>query len=1525
MAIRQFLNAIQLGSKQRSTLVFALLLSVFISKIAFSVPLIVEPKFIQLSTSQGLSQDTVNDLLIDSSGFLWIATVNGLNRFDGYRVSQFEGKRFELADMSIESLLEDDNHQIWIGSTRSGLFRLNKLTNSVEKVVEFTRTDNPQWSDRIHALQLTENGDILVTTSKKVALVDSQNLEIEILSELPPELQNVNSAIKTSLISGNKLVVGRNDGVFITDLATEVTLQLALPIDSKKPTIATLHIDASNRLWIGAQDGLFSIQMQNLAQNKVNRHSIEASIFDIVEVIDGKLLIAANSGFYNLSVEEEQLEHFFRPSDSRSYLTSDEITSIARDSKGNLWLGTLFDGALYWSTQSVKFENIRYVKNRREESQLSSNSIFSFAQFDNHGFWVGTLNGLNYFDLDSHQITGSWLTENIVGKDYSVIRNLVPWRDDTLFVNTQKGLFEFDTTTNTARLPQVTEPELGFVFENRIKSVIGGSDGALWMSTDSSFYRYDPESKSLQELTHLKQRLDPKITIGFIGLSNVHPDLMWISSREQLWAYNINTKALQRVHQLNRESMGEPVYPESVLQDKNNTLWIAYPGAGLVGIDATIYTQKFFFTKQDILPSNVIYGLRQDRADAIWMSSHAGLLKLDLTGPYVQQYGVAQGLDGKEFNALAHMTLLDKSFAYGSQKGVTIFNPLDFDGHDGVVPGVSITSISLSSRELNMPLTDLSGKSFELSHEDTGLTIEFSTLAFEHQTSTFYEYMLEGSDSFKYPPTTDSQVTFPKLSPGLYSFSAIAFDPISGLASEPARLTIRVRYAPWLSPFANAIYVIIFVTLVLIWWYRRDLQNKSVRRAHSEALESKNRLSLALTASDSNVWEWHSQSNRFYSPRLSEDLGYAYPHDEILFDKHLELIHEEDRDLFELSWQLFIQGRDDRLDVTYRMMRNNGKWIWYRDVGSIVSDQGSNGINVAGTYSNVTESVADREKVKLFGEAFKHTRDWVVIFNAKLVPVAVNTALCEVFEIDEYGDLESQLTRVFKLDQEYPPKFWSKLNELEYDGHWKGQEELELSEDRSSSVLINMTSIASSRQQQQIEYYLVIMSDISEQKEAENELRRLANFDSLTGLPNRTLLLDRIKHGIDHASRHKSKLGIFFIDLDRFKQVNDSLGHKAGDELLKVISQRLTNLLRQDDTVARLGGDEFVVMVEQVKFPDRLSVLARELIDVLEAPIQLGNQTVSISSSVGIAIYPGDAQDSEELLRNADLAMYHAKEQGRSNFQYFTQHMNQKAKQRLLMENKLKKAHQSKILINYYQPIVNVKTGLVQGFELLMRWPDPDGMIPPDLFIPVAEELGLIENMTWDALERAMPVLSEWQSKDRQVYLSVNLSARHFERQISIDHIVMLLEQYNLPVSCLRFEITESALMRDYERALEYMESMREQGFVIALDDFGTGYSSLKYLKEFPIQVLKVDKSFVSDIGRNKSNEALVLTTLRMAESLDMYCVAEGIEEPEQIAFFEKHGCQYLQGYFYSQPIPADQTKALLEMNWSTESESVID
>ncbi|WJG09254.1 EAL domain-containing protein [Aliiglaciecola sp. LCG003] len=1480
---------------------------------ALAAPLISEPKFIQLSTSQGLSQDTVNDLLLDTNGFLWIATVSGLNRFDGYRVSQFDGNQQQLADLSIEVVFEDIDGNIWVGSSHLGLYKIDTSTGNTILIEPFAE-EGADRSDPITSISQFSFNQLLVTTQRGVALVNTDVATVSYLYVLPEAQQKSRFRINQALFVDNKLLLARQNGLFWIDLQQQTEQQITLARLSQAEPVHSLLLKQDGQILIGSQAGLFSTNVSMLANNQVEEHALNTAVLSMHDSPSG-LYLGTEDGLYSYDLASQQLQHFFRPSDSRYYLSSDNISAMQLDKRGNLWLGSQFEGALYWSTKSVKFENVRQRPD--EENQLSSNSVTSFAQFDDEGLWVGTQNGLNYYDFAEHEITGYWMLANEIGREHALIRHLVKWSENLLLVNTANGLFSFNINTGKASLPSAIDANTADILSRRLTSFVKGPSNSIWLSNPKGFYQYSPDTGLLKSLDTLNEKIASKLAYGFIGVSEVHPEVLWISDQEQLWAYNANTGSLQSVHTLNRASMGQPVYPESVLQDKNNILWIAYPGAGLIGVDATIYTPVYTINKDSLLPSDVIYGLKQDNSNAIWLSSHAGLLKFDPTGPYLQQYGIAQGLDGKEFNTRAHLTLQDKRLVYGSQKGFTIFNPAEFESYEGVPPEVVITSIKLSQNNLSFPLKNLDMSTVNLGYKDVGLTIEFSTMAFEHQASTQYQYRLEGPNSYVSPATTDSQVTFPKLDPGDYVFSAVAFDPITGTESKPAKIFIQVQYAPWLSPMAYAVYILSFVSIVLLWWYRRDIQNKQVLQAHYQALASKNRLSLALKASNSNVWEWTANTGKFYYPRLADELGYKFDGNFIDYEAHLSLIHAEDRDMFNAHWNAFISKDNDGLDVTYRIKANDQRWFWYRDVGSeVVSQTDQQSSVVAGTYSNVTESVADREKVRLFGEAFKHTRDWVVIFNTKMLPVAVNPAFSDAFNIDESEDLADQLVRLFNLNAEYPPKFWKRLSELHSTIHWKGQEQLVLDDGKVLNVLINMTSVASTRAQGEIDYFLMIMTDISEQKEAENELRRLANYDSLTNLPNRTLLLDRIKHGIDHASRHKSKLGLFFIDLDRFKQVNDSLGHKAGDELLKVVANRLTNLLRQDDTVARLGGDEFVVMVEEVKYPDRLSILAQQLIEVLEAPIQLGNQTVSVSSSIGIAIFPGDANNSEELLRNADLAMYHAKEQGRSNFQYFTEHMNEKAQQRLRMENRLKKAHQSKVFINYYQPIVNSSTGLLEGFELLMRWPDEGGMIPPDQFIPIAEELGLIENMTWDALERAMLVLSEWQTKERQVYLSVNLSARHFERQTSIDHIVLLLEQYGLPVSALRFEITETALMKDYERALEYMQNMRKHGFVIALDDFGTGYSSLKYLKEFPIQVLKVDKSFVDDIGKDKSNEALVLTTLRMADCLNMYCVAEGIEHAEQIEFFTLHGCNHLQGYYYSKPVPADKTQLLIEKNW---------
>lgn len=1492
----------------------------------FAAPLLNEPKFSQLSTESGLSQDSINTMIIDQEGFLWLGTEAGLNRYDGYKVKAIGFDSVALDELAITALMQDSAGNLWVGTATSGVYQIDMQRNEVKKIGQWSFKEEPDWLQ--YAVQFIEdgNGDVWVALNEQVVRISSSTPEEKVVFTLPDYLLEEDHIVRNILRHEDILLVATSEGLFGVDARSgefkKIDYLDSIPANINNTNAKFLTLHQAEQLLIGTVEGLYSLPFSAIksfvfGQGKSPTPSLkipELNIWTMLAIDDDRYTLGTHQGLYNFSVESDQLEYLFKPTDSRLLLTDDDLVTLARDENNNLWMGTLFDGALYWSPKSTQFTNV--INKGRGQSEFSGSNVWSFHQQNEQHLWVGTGNGLNLYNLDNGDIQAY-----LVGDDSkaiyssSTIDQILPAPDDQLWLMTGEGLSLFDTThRKLIPVPAVEESS-----KDIVNSIIYGGvvddQGDLWFLNSDGIYKYDVETAVVTMIESIDPAINTSMLENIIINQEAFPNSLLVTETGSLWRYDLITGQFELIHSLPDIADQHFTAPDSVALDSNNVLWIAYPGYGLFGIDLHSRETKHQFSQRNLLPGNSIYGLQKDSEGNIWMSSHRGILKFYPDNQHLQRFGYAEGVATAEFNQWANLILQDNRMVYGSQKGMTMFDPSTLQRDNPEAFDVVITGIDVASSANRYPLSNLAGHSIVLEHSDVGITFSFSTLAFHHQKSTQYRYRLTGKNAVDFPLSREPMINFSRLEPGDYQFSVSALNPVSGRESQPSYVNITVKYAIWASPLAYSLYSVLAIAIFTMWWYRRKLHSARILAAHTEVLNTKNRLSLALTASNSNVWEWRESNDSFIAPRINEELGYAKQDKEVSLNDHLALIHPQDRTLFESMWNTFIDDPQPGLDVTYRLRAFDKSWLWFRDVGrAIVAKNGKK--VVVGTYTNITENLANIEKVRLFGEAFKHTRDWVVIFDEQCRPIAANQAFCEVFGIDEHGDLDQQMKTVFEFGSAHAPRFWTKLLELKETEHWKGEEHLELSSGKKCDVLINMTSVASMRAQGEVDYFLMIMSDISEQKEAENELRQMANFDSLTSLPNRTLLLDRINHAIDHATRHENTIGLFFIDLDKFKQVNDSLGHKAGDELLKVVAQRLTNLLRQDDTVARLGGDEFVVMVEDVTQPDKLSMLAQEIISIVEAPIQLGNQTVSVSSSVGIALFPNDASTSEELLKNADVAMYHAKEQGRSNFQYFTAHMNELAQARLSLENKLKHAHQHKEFENYYQPIVSLNSGRVEGFELLMRWPTDDGMIPPDQFIPVAEELGLIENMTWDALERAMPWLSEWQHQGSKVYLSVNLSARHFERQISIEHILQLLDQHQLDVSSLRFEITESALMKDYEKSLEYMQNMREHGFVIALDDFGTGYSSLKYLKEFPIQVLKVDKSFVDDIGKNKSNEALVLTTLRMADSLNMYCVAEGIEEQNQIDFFKFHGCDFLQGYFFSKPVPADQTNELLAQSW---------
>ena len=433
-------------------------------------------------------------------------------------------------------------------------------------------------------------------------------------------------------------------------------------------------------------------------------------------------------------------------------------------------------------------------------------------------------------------------------------------------------------------------------------------------------------------------------------------------------------------------------------------------------------------------------------------------------------------------------------------------------------------------------------------------------------------------------------------------------------------------------------------------------------------------------------------------------------------------------------------------------------------------------------------------------------------------------------------------------------------------------------------------------------------------KQAEETLQFVAKHDALTRLPNRIMFLDRLELAIARAKRNGRRLAVMFIDMDRFKVINDTLGHEAGDTLLREVAKRLTGTLRTSDTVARLGGDEFVVLIEELSDPVYLGAIAQKLIDVLAASYLLSGQEYHITASIGISTCPDDSDDVQTLLRNADIAMYRAKEQGRNAFQFYSAQMNIHSLERLTLESSLRRALERNELVLHYQPQIDIRSGRITGVEALVRWQHPElGLVPPGKFITLAEETGLIVPIGEWVLDAACAQHRAWEQVGLgHLRVAVNLSPRQFTQGDLLKSVARILAQTGCNAKSLELEITEGMVMRNPESAVTLLQQLKDMGIHIAIDDFGTGYSSLAYLKRFPIDSLKIDRSFVTDIPGDAGDVAITMAIISMAHSLGMKVTAEGVETQEQLDFLRKEGCDEMQGYFFSKPLPVELVTALL-------------
>ncbi|AFL74064.1 putative bifunctional diguanylate cyclase/phosphodiesterase [Thiocystis violascens] len=547
----------------------------------------------------------------------------------------------------------------------------------------------------------------------------------------------------------------------------------------------------------------------------------------------------------------------------------------------------------------------------------------------------------------------------------------------------------------------------------------------------------------------------------------------------------------------------------------------------------------------------------------------------------------------------------------------------------------------------------------------------------------------------------------------------------------------------------------------------------------------------------------------------------------------------------------------------------------------------------------------DQEQLRLAERVFQNTAEGIKVTDAAGNLVSVNAAFETItgYRAEEALGRNPRFLKSARHDAAFYRNLWATLLET---GHWRG----EIWNRRKSGEVYPewLTISAVPDDQGRVTHYVGVFSDITHLKEAQKQIDFLAYHDALTHLPNRTLFRDRLVHALAHARRETRTLAVLFIDLDRFKTVNDTLGHPVGDELLLQVSRRMSEAIRADDTLARLGGDEFVLLLEDADSAQRAATVARKLLECLASSMRVSGHELTVTASLGISLYPTDGEDADTLIRHADRAMYEAKQRGRNNFQFFTQALTDGAFERLVMENVLRGAVGRGELVLHYQPQIALASGRLMGFEALVRWNHPElGLVPPGRFIPLAEEIGIIGDIGAWVLRAACRQLADWDAQGFAVpRMGVNLSVKQIDDAGLTELVASALREAGLGEHRLELEVTESMLMGVPETNRAALNAIKSLGVELAVDDFGTGYSNLAYLKLLPLDRLKIDQSFVRDIGRDGNDEAIVRAIIALARSLGLETVAEGVEEAHQAEFLLREGCNLAQGYLYSRPLPAE-------------------
>ena len=702
------------------------------------------------------------------------------------------------------------------------------------------------------------------------------------------------------------------------------------------------------------------------------------------------------------------------------------------------------------------------------------------------------------------------------------------------------------------------------------------------------------------------------------------------------------------------------------------------------------------------------------------------------------------------------------------------------------------------------------------------------------------------------------------------------------------------------------LFVSICFSLILIsfiWLAKKREANvlRAINTRHDD-------LRQALKGTGEAIWTWRLDTQELTQVGFEPLIDGHFPEIINAIEFIQIYIHPEDAPDFHQAINNHLQGQNTDFEVSYRLRHYSQGWIWITSRGRVVEyDANNNPLRIAAASKNISAKRDFESDSRIALAVVKSMNEAVGVVDLDFHFISINPAFSRIT-----GYIESEIIgksrNILNSDQHDRTQYALIQKQIVDTGHWLGEIWQKRKDHGEFLCHIEVSEVLDGNGHRS--HFVAVVNDITDKKRIEQELIHLANYDSLTGLPSRPLLIEKLSKAIIHARRNQNRVAVLFLDLDNFKNINDSLGHNAGDRLLVVVAQRLLAATREFGLVARLSGDEFVILLESAESDEQIRECAMRILAQFNSSIMLSdNQAANLTGSIGVSIFPDHAQTPSDLLKFADIAMYQAKNEGRNTVQYFNEEMDAKSRYRAQLLGGLKMAVVRNEFELNFQPRMSLETNQIVGVEALLRWNSKElGRIGPDVFIPLAEESGqIIEIGDW-VLDDALHTLSEWHAQGlNHISMSINVSALQLLRSKLSEQIASLIEKHKIPEYCIELEITESMVLSQNPAPLANLWALKDLGVTLSLDDFGTGYSSLSYLKQLPIDTLKIDKSFVREIGPNANDNTLVKTIIALGHSLGMTMIAEGVETREHLDTLIEFGCDEIQGYWLAKPMPAGE------------------